>query len=82
MARQHFWGNGWCSKLGALLEDVVHAEPTQVCGSTNPMACEYGSIAIYMKRPWWRAAATLCLFRLMKEAIRFKTLRWFVGRIA
>lgn len=77
MARQHLWGNGWLSKLGRC-EDVVHAEPTLVCGSINPNALGYGVVALYMKRPWWRAVATLCIFRLLIEAVRLRLVRWLL----
>lgn len=79
MARQHLWGKGWLSKLG-VWEDVVHSEPTHVCGSIDPLAGEYGVVALYMKRPWWRAVATLCIFRLLKQAIRLQMIRWLLGR--
>ncbi len=64
MARQRFFGGGWLSKLGDN-EDIAHEKPEHVHCVT------YGSVAQYMKRNWWTAARTFCLFRCIWEAFKF-----------
>lgn len=55
MARQHFWGRGWLSKLGNL-EDIVHHDLFAIEGSTDPRQEEYGQVAQILKRSWFVAA--------------------------
>ena len=74
MARQHFLGRGWLSKLGTE-EDIVHQSASDVEGDMNPMANEYGLVAQYMKRSWWTALKTMCLFRCFWAALKFKVYR-------
>jgi hypothetical protein len=74
MARQHFLGKGWLSKLGAE-EDIVHQEVTDVQGDTAPAAQQYGEVAQYMKRSWWTAFVTLCLFRCLWASLKFRLYR-------
>lgn len=55
MARQHFFGCGWLSKLGDL-EDIFHRELIDVEGDTSPTSQEYGRVVQVLKRSWWTAA--------------------------
>jgi hypothetical protein len=68
MARQRFLGGGWLSKLGSN-EDIVHGEPQDIYCIT------YGGVAQYMKRSWWTALKTLCLFRCVWETVKFRIYR-------
>jgi hypothetical protein len=70
MARQHFLGRGWLSKLGAE-EDIVHENVTDVEGDVSPMANQYGVVDQYMKRTWWAALFSLCLFRCFWASLKF-----------
>jgi hypothetical protein len=72
MARQHFLGRGWLSKLGDW-EDIVHRELEDISGDMSPMAYQYGQVVQVMKRNWWYAAVNLCLFRSVWHASRY----WF-----
>jgi hypothetical protein len=62
MARQHFWGRGWLSKLGNL-EDIVHDNLEDVEGDMSPSAAEYGKVVKILKRTWWSALVNRCLLR-------------------
>jgi hypothetical protein len=79
MARQHFFGRGWLSKLGGE-EDIVHESTSDVEGDISPMANRYGVVARYMKRSWWTALKTRCLFRCFWASLKFslyrKVVRW------
>lgn len=55
MARQHFFGRGWLSKLGDL-EDIFHRELIDLEGDTAPTSQEYGRVVQILKRSWWTAA--------------------------
>jgi hypothetical protein len=76
MARQHFCGWGWLSKLGQL-EDIVHPELADVEGDTAPTAQQYGRVAQVMKRSWWAALTRLCLFRCCWASLKF----WLYRRV-
>lgn len=69
MARQHFLGRGWLSKLGDL-EDILHLELTDVEGDTALTSVGYGRFVQVLKRNWW-AAAGFGLFRGWWAALRF-----------
>lgn len=70
MARQHFLGTGWLSKLGDL-EDIVHPELRSVQGRTEPLPAEgYGAVVQILKRTWWFAARH-GLFRGWWAAFKF-----------
>jgi len=56
MARQHFCGRGWLSKLGDW-EDIVHPELKNVEGKTVPLPANgYGRVHTVLKRNWLTAA--------------------------
>ena len=74
MARQHFLGRGWLSKLGAE-EDIVHRSATDVEGSNDPRAQQYGTVDKYMKRSWWTSLLTACLFRCLWASLKFRLFR-------
>jgi hypothetical protein len=76
MARQHFWGLGWLSKLGDE-EDILHSQLADVEGDIAPMAQQYGRVAQIMKRSWWAALIRLCLFRSCWASLKF----WFYRRV-
>jgi hypothetical protein len=48
MARQHFLGRGWLSKVG-FAEDILHAELSDVEGYL------YGTVVQVLRRGWWTA---------------------------
>lgn len=74
MARQHFVGKGWLSKLGDF-EDIVHPELRSVQGRTEPPPAEgYGTVARILKRSWW-TAARYGLFRGWWAAFKFRLCR-------
>jgi len=73
MARQHFLGRGWLSKLGNL-EDIFHRELRDIEGSTSAMAGEYGEVVQFLRRTWW-AAAKYGLLRTWWAGLRFWLLR-------
>ena len=73
MARQRFLGNGWLSKLGSN-EDIIHAEPADIYCNT------YGTVAQYMKRSWWKALVTLCLFRCIWASVKFMVYRTVIRK--
>src|SRR5882762_2034584 len=52
MARQHFWGHGWLSKLGGE-EDIFHSHLADLEGDMAPWAGQYGLVAQVLKRSWW-----------------------------
>lgn len=70
MARQHFAGRGWLSKLGHW-EDIVHLSLEDVQGDMSATAWEYGEVTQVLKRSWWTALIKLCLFRSSWAALRF-----------
>jgi hypothetical protein len=74
MARQHLWGRGWLSKLGAE-EDIIHQKAEDVEGDTAATAGQYGIAVQYMKRSWGAALVKLCLFRCAWSAVKFLTYR-------
>jgi hypothetical protein len=49
MARQHFLGRGWLSKLGNL-EDIFHRELQDIAGGTSTLAGQYGEVERFLKR--------------------------------
>jgi hypothetical protein len=69
MARQHFLGRGWLSKLG-VLEDIVHQELEDVAGDTSAMAFQYGEVVQIVRRSWWVAIRKLCLFHCFWHACK------------
>lgn len=69
MARQHFLGRGWLSKLGKS-EDILHGELKDVEGDLSPAAYEYGRVVQILKRSWL-AAARFYLFRGWWAAFKF-----------
>ena len=74
MARQHFLGHGWLSKLGDY-EDIVHPEPEDVAGDMSPLSYHYGEVVQILKRSWWSAAKNLSLFRCFRRAFAHWLLR-------
>ncbi len=68
MARQHFGGRGWLSKLGEG-EDIVHEKLEDIQGDMATAAQQYGEVAQVLKRSWWTA--------LLLLASWFGPLRWF-----
>jgi hypothetical protein len=76
MARQHFWGRGWLSKLGQA-EDIVHLKLTDVEGDISPIANQYGEVAQILKRSWWVAIIKLCVFRSLWAIFKF----WVYRRV-
>ncbi|MBI2681957.1 MAG: hypothetical protein HYX26_01845 [Acidobacteriales bacterium] len=74
MARQHLWGIGWLSKLGAL-EDIIHESVADVNGDMDPMAQQYGEPVQYMKRSWWIALIRFCLLKSSFAAFKFALYR-------
>ena len=73
MARQHFWGKGWLSKLGCL-EDIIHADLKCIEGDPSPIAVQngsYGEVSQILKRSWWAAFTRFCLFRCSWAAFKF-----------
>lgn len=73
MARQHFFGKGWLSKLGAF-EDIVH--PTLESIASDPPHrpdYDYGEVLQVLRRSWLTAFLRLCLFRCSWYALVF----WF-----
>jgi hypothetical protein len=70
MARQHFFGRGWLSKLGEE-EDILHH-------ALSAVECQTYGIAVQsMRRSWWTAAIKLCLFRSSWAALKF----WLYRRV-
>jgi len=76
MARQHFWGRGWLSKLGEE-EDILHLKLADIQGDPSPNAGQYGEVAQILKRSWWTAIVRLCLFRSSWAAFKF----WVYRRV-
>jgi hypothetical protein len=70
MARQHFFGRGWLSKLG-IEEDIFHLELKDVEGDIAPMAWQYGRVVQIMRRSWWTVLIKLCMFRCLLHAAKF-----------
>jgi hypothetical protein len=77
MARQHFFGNRWLSKLGEE-EDIIHEKTSDIEGSVNPMANTYGVASYYMRRSWLTALRTGCIFRCLWATFRFRLYRLVV----
>jgi hypothetical protein len=77
MARQHFWGRGWLSKLGNL-EDIVHRDLESIEGNPSPTSNEYGRVATILKRSWFKVLIRLCLFRCLYTAFKFRIYRLLV----
>lgn len=79
MARQRLFRDGWLSKLGDA-EDILHPTLGDVVGDISPMAQEYGTVAVVLRRSWWTAASKFCLFRCgwagMKFAFYRKIIPW------
>jgi hypothetical protein len=74
MARQHFMGRGWLSKLGDF-EDILHPELRNVEGDAAIWPPRgYGAVVQIMKRSWW-TAARYGLFRGWWAALKFWVLR-------
>jgi hypothetical protein len=70
MARQHFVGRGWLSKIGDW-EDIVHSELKNLEGRTEPDPRQgYGRVETYLKRSWF-AAARFGLFQGWWAAFQF-----------
>jgi hypothetical protein len=69
MARQHFLGRGWLSKLG-VHEDIVHRELEDVEGDMSVLKWEYGKVAQVLKRSWWNALISLCAFRCLRASLK------------
>jgi hypothetical protein len=70
MARQHFVGRGWLSKIGDW-EDIVHSELKNLEGRTEPEPRQgYGRVGKYLKRSWF-AAARFGLFQGWFAAFQF-----------
>jgi hypothetical protein len=67
MARQHFFGRGWLSKLGPD-EDIVHENLKDLEGTL------YGSVEQILKRPWqiafWKRLALYSSFRFFIYRLR------------
>jgi hypothetical protein len=70
MARQHFLGLGWLSKLGHW-EDIRHRNLEDVEGDMSPMALAYGRVTQILRRSWWDAVIRFCIFRSSWAAFRF-----------
>ena len=75
MARQHFFGRGWLSKLGNL-EDILHPELRDIEGDTAATSTDYGVVVQILKRNWW-TAANHGLFRGWWAAFKF----WLYRRL-
>lgn len=78
MARQHFLGRGWLSKLGDLedilhreLRDIeLHRELRDIEGDAAPTLPGYGRAVLILKRSWW-TAIRCGLFKCWLAAFRF-----------
>lgn len=70
MARQHFAGRGWLSKLGSL-EDILHRELEAVEGDTSALAGQYGKVVQILKRTWWTAFLDASTYRCWCSTIKF-----------
>jgi hypothetical protein len=68
MARQHFWGRGWLSKLGES-EDIVHSSPMDLTNHVAPT--EYGDVVLIMKRSWWVSITSFSIFRSSWASSRY-----------
>jgi hypothetical protein len=69
MARQHFLGKGWLSKLGDW-EDILHPSLDSIEGDPSPTSLEYGRVVQILERNWW-IALRFGLFRCWAAAFRF-----------
>lgn len=67
MARQHFFGRGWLSKLGDE-EDILHANLESIEGTLD---FGYGRVERILKRSWWQAVIHLSIFRIAWAALKF-----------
>lgn len=74
MARQHFLGRGWLSKCGKL-EDILHPDLQCIEGDPSPLVTNaglsYGQVQQILKRSWWSAIMSLCIFGCAWAAFRF-----------
>lgn len=70
MARQHFFGRGWLSKIGDF-EDILHANLESIEGNPSPYSGTYGQVALILKRNWWETIFHLCLFRSIFCSFKF-----------
>jgi hypothetical protein len=70
MARQHFFGLGWLSKLGTGI-DIFHKRLEDIAGDVSPLACSYGVPVLCLKRSWITAAKNGDLLTGAKHAFRF-----------
>lgn len=70
MARQHFLGRGWLSKVGDL-EDIRHRRLEDVEGSTSALTFEYGEVVQILKRGWWTALFDPSTYSCWCSAIKF-----------
>jgi hypothetical protein len=79
MARQHLFGPRWLSKLGEE-EDIIHPKLSDIEGNIEPLAQQYGKVAMIMRRSWWTAFVKLCLLRCCWAATKFwlyrRVMRW------
>lgn len=83
MARQHFLGMGWLSKLGDM-EDILHRNLADIEGEMSVAASQYGRVVMVLKRSWWNAIVKLCLFRSAWSAFKLWMYRldkdWVIAR--
>jgi hypothetical protein len=71
MARQHFFGRGWLSKIGDF-EDIQHPGLKDIEGDPSPTALNsYGTVRLILRRSWWSAFRNGCLRRCISNAYRF-----------
>jgi hypothetical protein len=76
MARQHLLGRGWLSKTGKM-EDILHPNLEDIEGDRSILAGQYGTVTLILKRSWWSALISLCLFRGLWADIKF----WLSRRV-
>lgn len=70
MARQHFWGRCWLSKIGPL-EDIRHRRLEDVEGSTSELAYEYGEVVQLLRRSWWSALTNRSTYKCWLSSLKF-----------
>ena len=66
MARQHFLGKGWLSKLGGL-EDILHLQLRDIEGDASPLTTEYGEVVQILKRNWITAIVVMARQKIKKS---------------
>ena len=66
MARQHFLGKGWLSKLGGL-EDILHPQLGDIEGDASPLTTEYGEVVQILKRNWITAIVVMARQKIKKS---------------